>query len=261
MMNQYKNPKAYPPETGALCPLNPCISNMVIRVILADDHQMLLDALCSFLEHDRDIKVVGMTSDRGAMHEICASLQPDVIVLGISMPGMIGIETTRRLVEAYPGINVVALSAFPRKEHVLGMLDAGAMAYLIKENSGNELVCALHSVMKGQKYLCKEVVNVVAENSRGNPIEMPNNGFRADAAPDRAPLSHSLPEFHVNLGPREREVLQLLAEGGSSPVIAKRLFISSSTVDVHRRNIMKKLDLHSVAELTKYAVRNGLTYI
>jgi DNA-binding NarL/FixJ family response regulator len=116
------------------------------------------------------------------------------------------------------------------------MLEAGASAYIIKENAGSELVRALCAVMKGQKYVCPEVAAVVVDNTGHFPM---------DGVPQ--------------LGPREREVLQLLAEGGTSPVIAKRLFISTSTVDVHRRNIMKKLDLHSVAELTKYAVRNGLT--
>jgi two-component system NarL family response regulator len=117
------------------------------------------------------------------------------------------------------------------------MLEAGASAYVIKENPGTELICALHAVMKGQKYLCMDVVDVVTNHAGHNPIEVPN------------------------LGRREREVLRLLAEGDTSPVIAKRLFISPSTVEVHRRNIMRKLDLHGIAELTKYAVRNGLTYI
>jgi two-component system NarL family response regulator len=210
---------------------------MTIRVILADDHQMLLDALSSLLENEKDIKVVGVATDGHAAHELFASLRPDVVVMGVCMPGMNGIEATRRLVAEYPKAKVVALSAFSQKQHVLEMLDAGAFAYVIKENPGSELVCALHAVMKGQKYLCMDVVDVVTNKAGHNPIEIPN------------------------LGRREREVLRLLAEGDTSPVIAKRLFISPSTVDVHRRNIMRKLDLHGIAELTKYAVRNGLTYI
>ncbi len=210
---------------------------MTIRVILADNQQMLLDALSSFLGNEKDIKVVGLATDGCAVQDLSASLQPDVVVMGVCMPDMNGIEVTRRLVAEHPKIKIVALSTFSQKQHVLGMLEAGASAYVIKENPGSELVSALHAVMKGQKYLCMDVVDVVANHVGQNPIVVPH------------------------LAPREREVLQLLAEGGTSPVIAKRLFISTSTVDVHRRNIMKKLDLHNVAELTKYAVRNGLTYV
>jgi DNA-binding NarL/FixJ family response regulator len=210
---------------------------MTIRVILADDHQMMLDALSSFLNNEKDIKVVGVATDGRAVQELFAELRPDAVVMGVCMPGINGIEATRRLVAQHPEIKVVALSAFSQKQNVIEMLEAGASAYVIKENPGSELVCALHSVMKGQKYLCMDVVDVVANHVGHNPIEVPH------------------------LGLREREVLKLLAEGGTSPVIAKRLFISPSTVDVHRRNIMQKLDLHNVAELTKYAVRNGLTYV
>ena len=211
---------------------------MTIRVILADDHKILLDTLTLLLESEKDIKVVGSANNGRAVLELVASLQPDVVVMDIGMPGMNGIEATRRLVVDYPRIKVVALSAFAQKQYVLEMLEAGASAYLIKENAGSELVRALRAVVKGQKYLAPEVAAVVVDNTGHHPMEgMPH------------------------LGPREREVLQLLAEGGTSPVIAKRLFISTSTVDVHRRNIMKKLDLHSIAELTKYAVRNGLTSV
>lgn len=210
---------------------------MTIRVILADDHQMLLDALSLLLEKEKDIKVVGVATDGRAVHELFASLQPDVVVMGVCIPGMNGIEATRRLVAEYPKAKVVALSALTQKQYVLDMLDAGASAYVIKENPGSELVCALRAVMKGQEYLCMDAVSVVSHNTGQNPIEVPN------------------------LGRREREVLRLLAEGDTSPVIAKRLFISPSTVEVHRRNIMRKLDLHGIAELTKYAVRNGLTNI
>jgi two-component system NarL family response regulator len=211
---------------------------MTIRVILADDHKILLDTLSLLLESENDIKVLGVATDGRAVLELVASLLPDVVVMDISMPGMNGIEATRRLVADHPKIKVVALSAFAHKQYVLEMLEAGASAYIIKENAGSELVRALQSVMKGQKYLCSEVAAVVVDN-----------------------VGHHSMENVPQLGKREREVLQLLAEGGTSPDIAKHLFISTSTVDVHRRNIMKKLGLHSVAELTKYAVRNGLTAV
>jgi len=210
---------------------------MTIRVILADDQQMLLDALSTFLNNEKDIQVVDVATDGRTVQELYASLRPDAVVISVCMSDMNGIEATRQLIAEFPKAKVVALSTFAQKQHVLEMLEAGAYAYVIKENPGSELVDALRAVMKGQKYLCMDVIDVVANHVGPNQIEVPH------------------------LGPREREVLQLLAEGGSSPAIAKRLFISPSTVDVHRRNIMKKLDLHNVAELTKYAVRNGLTYV
>jgi two-component system NarL family response regulator len=209
---------------------------MAIQIILVDDHMIMLDALNKYLEKEKDIKVVGMTTDGRAVQELVASLLPDVVVMDISMPGMNGIEATRRLVADHPKIKVVALSSFVHKQYVLDMLEAGASAYIIKENAATELVRALQAVMKGQKYLCSEIAAAAIDHT---------GHFAMVGIPQ--------------LGPRERAVLQLLAEGGTSSMIAKLLYISPSTVDVHRRNIMKKLDLHSVAELTKYAVRNGLT--
>jgi len=209
---------------------------MAIKVILADDHKIMLESLSLLLEKEADIKVVGVANEGRAVLELVASLLPDAVVMDIGMPGMNGIEATRRLVAEYPKIKVVALTSLVHKQHVLEMLRAGAFAYIIKENAGSELVRALHAVVKGQKYLCADVSAAVVDNAGSHSME-------------------NVPQ----LGRREREVLQLLAEGGTSSAIAKRLYISPSTVDVHRRNIMKKLDLHSVAELTKYAVRQGLT--
>ena len=209
---------------------------MSIRIIIADDHKILLDTLSLLLANEKDMKVVGAVTDGRVAQELVATLHPDVVVMDINMPGMNGIEATRRLLHEHPKTRVVALSAFTHKQYVLEMLEAGAAAYIVKENAGAELVRAIRAVVKGQKYLCAEVSAAVVDNT-----------------------GHLHMKGIQQLGPREREVLQLLAEGGSSPEIAKRLFISTSTVDVHRRNIMKKLDLHSVAELTKYAVRNGIT--
>ncbi len=210
---------------------------MTIRIILADGYKLLLDALKTFLEKEKDIKVVGVANDTSVVQELVALLQPDVVVMDIGTPGINGIEVTRRLVAEYPKVKVIVLSDFAHKQHVLEMLEAGAIAYVVKENAGSELVHALHAVMKGKKYLCPEIAAVVENTGHYYMV-----GVR-------------------ELGPREREVLQLVAEGHTSQIIAKRLFISPATVDVHRRNIMGKLDLHNVAELTKYAVRNGLTSV
>lgn len=211
---------------------------METRIVIADDHRLLLEALKTMLECHKELKVVGTATDGRMVHELVSTSQPDVVVMDINMPGMNGVDATRRLLSDFPKLRVVALSGCNHKQYVLEMLAAGASAFVVKECVGDELVRAILAVAKGQKYLCPEVSAAVVDHS---------GDYRAGSS--------------IQLGPREREVLQLLAEGSTSVNIAKRLFISPSTVDVHRRNIMKKLDLHSVAELTKFAVRNGITSI
>ncbi len=210
-----------------------------IRVVLADDHKMILAALRAMLEKEADISVVGEASDSLALLELVEREAPDVAVVDIGMPGMNGIEATRRMISALPRLNVIALSAYTDKRFVLEMLDAGAKGYLVKASAGDELARAIRAVVQGRTYLCPEVAGTVVEAMRGKHTLTGGSG--------------------VKLGQREREVLALLAEGRSSPEIAARMHIAASTVEVHRRNIMLKLDLHSIAELTKYAIREGLT--
>ena len=178
-----------------------------------------------------------MATDGRKVLELAAMVQPDVVVMEVGMPGINGIEVTRRLVARQHKVKVIALSSLAHN-HALEIIEAGASTYIIKENDMSELLCALHEIMKGKKHLCPQVSEAVVNYS---------GRFRNENA--------------MKLGSREREVLQLVAEGTSTPDIAKQLSISASTVDVHRRNIMTKLDLHNVAELTKYAVRNGLTVL
>jgi two-component system NarL family response regulator len=212
---------------------------MSIRIVLADDHKMILAALRSLLEKEIDIAVVGEAGDGPALLELVERTAPDIAVVDVGMPGMNGIEATRRLLAARPVLKVIALSAYSDKRFVLEMLDAGARGYLIKASAGDELPRAIRAIAQGQTYLCPEVAGTIVEAARGK----------------------SSPEGNAaaKLGQREREVLALLAEGKSSSEIAARMHIAASTVEVHRRNIMRKLDLHSVAELTKYAIREGLT--
>jgi DNA-binding NarL/FixJ family response regulator len=210
-----------------------------IRVVLADDHKMILAALRAMLDREADIAVVGEASDGLALLELVAQEAPDVVVVDVGMPGMNGIEATRRMIAGRPRLNVIALSAYSDKRFVLEMLNAGARGYLVKASAGDELARAIRAIMQGRTYLCPEVAGAIVEAMRSK-----------NTATDNAA---------VKLGQREREVLALLAEGRNSTEIAARMFIAVSTVEVHRRNIMRKLNLHSVAELTKYAIREGLT--
>jgi len=211
---------------------------MSIRVVLADDHRMILAALRSMLEKETDIAVVGEAGDGAALLDVVARTMPDVAVVDIAMPGMNGIEATRRLLAGHPRLKVIALSAYSDRRFVLEMLNAGAKGYLVKASAGDELARAIRAIAQGQTYLCPEVAGSIVDAARGRTAPAGSAG--------------------ANLGRREREVLALLADGKSSSEIAARLHIAVSTVEVHRRNIMRKLDLHNVAELTKYAIREGL---
>lgn len=212
---------------------------MSIRIVLADDHRMILAALRSLLEKEIDIAVVGEAGDGTALLELVERTAPDIAVVDVGMPGMNGVEATRRLLAARPVLKVLALSAYSDKRFVLEMLEAGAKGYLIKASASDELPRAIRAIAQGQTYLCPEVAGSIVEAARDK------TSLAGNAAP--------------KLGQREREVLALLSEGKSSSEIAVRMHIAPSTVEVHRRNIMRKLDLHSVAELTKYAIREGLT--
>lgn len=209
--------------------------------MLADDHKMLREALRALLDKEPDIEVAGEAGDGMAVLGLVAEAKPDVVVMDIAMPGLNGVDATRRLAVEHPEIKVIALSAYSDKRFVMEMLDAGAVGYVVKAAAGDELMRAIRAITRGQTYLCPEVGATLVETVRGSAA-------RGDRAGGR-------------LGRREQEVLTFLAEGHSSPEIAALLHIAPSTVEVHRRNIMRKLDLHSVAELTKYAIREGLTSV
>lgn len=212
---------------------------MSIRVLLVDDHKILRDALKGVLERELDIAVVGEANDGGECLELARQVRPDIVLMDIGLPVLGGIDATRALVAEDPAIKVVALSTFSDRRVVMQMLDAGARGYVVKSAGRDELLRAIRAVAYGRTYLCPDAAAVLVESLRGKK------------SPDSPPLEP--------IGRREREVLQLLADGHTSPEIGKRLHIATSTVEVHRRNLMRKLELHSIAELTKYAVRHGLT--
>ena len=211
---------------------------MTIRVVLADDHRLVREALRVTLERERDIVIVGEATDGRAALEVVRAEKPDVVVLDVAMPELNGVDAAARIHARHPEVKILALSAHADKRYVLEMLNSGAAGYVSKSAAGRELVQAIRAVAQGGCYLSAELAGAVVEGIRDN-----RTGGNATRP----------------LGPREREVLQLIAEGHRSPAIAARLFISVATVEAHRRNIMRKLDLHTMAELTKFAIREGLT--
>lgn len=213
---------------------------MRTAVLLADDHQLFRDALRVMLEKEPTIAVVAETGDGLEVVSLAQKARPDVVCMDINLPGMNGIETTRHLLACCPSIKVIGLSAFSDQRYISEMLGAGASGYITKAAAGEQLLLAIKAVLLGQKYLCPDASDTISR-----------------AQPERNATANTPPAS--TLGARERQVLQLVAEGHTSVQIAAQLQMAPSTVEVHRRNIMRKLDLHSVAELTKYAIRNGLT--
>jgi two-component system NarL family response regulator len=211
---------------------------MKMRVLLADDHQMFRQALRAMMAGEPDIEVVDEASDGVELLRVALETEPDVVCMDIGMPNMNGIDATRRLLAMRPGIHVIGLSAFHDRDFILDMMKAGASGYVTKNDAGEELMRAIRAVQLNRKYLCPAVADVVMRNMF-----------------DSADLKAGA----VRLGDRERQVLQMVAEGLTSSEIAERIHLAPATIEVHRRNIMRKLNLHSVAELTKYAIRNGLT--
>lgn len=209
---------------------------MKIRILLADDHRIMRQALRALLEREKEIDVVAEAGNGQEVLDLAVRFAPDLVIMDVGMPGLNGIEATKQLLARQPAIKVIALSAYSDRRFVLGMLEAGASGYIIKAAAGEELIRAIHSVRKNRHYLCPEVSVALGDAVSGQDQKA-----------------------EVTLGRREMEVLKLLAEGVRSPDIALRLNISPGTVEVHRRNIMHKLGLHSVAELTRYAIREGLT--
>jgi len=212
---------------------------MSIKVLLVDDHTMLREALRHLVDSEDDMEVVAELCDGNEVTDAVSRFHPDVVVMDVSMPSVNGIEATRNLQQSYPELKVVALSGFNYKQYVMEMLDAGAKAYVVKSAAGDQLLHAIRSAAAGETYLCPTSAAMLVEASRRGGRD------KSSAANKR-------------LGRREIQVLRMITQGKSSPQIGDELHIATSTVDVHRRNIMNKLEIHSVAELTRYAMRTGL---
>jgi two-component system response regulator NreC len=210
---------------------------MPIRILLTEDQRILREGLRSLIHTQPDLKVVAEADDGRAAVRLTQELRPNVVVMDISMPNLNGIDATRQITAGDHRVKVIALSAHGETAMVTDMLRAGAVGYVLKSAAFAELVTAIRRVASGDVYVSPQVAGVALRTL----------ATRADA-PGRGKLSA-----------REREVLQLLAEGRTAKDVASKLFLSVKTVETHRRQIMDKLQLFSIAELTKYAVREGLT--
>lgn len=216
-----------------------------MRIVLVDDHQLFRAGVRALLERDPEMTVVGEASDGRAALALLKTVPADVVVMDITMPLLNGVDATRLAIQQQPGIKIVALSMNADPAYVLAMLAAGARGYLLKNAQADELRRALRTVHDGATYLSPAVTDTVVAQAVRSSAALP---MPATSTVDACPLTL-----------REREVLQLVAEGHASKQIADQLHVSTSTIETHRRQIMDKLGLRSVAELTKYAVRLGLT--
>jgi len=213
-----------------------------MKIILADDHRIIREGLRALLDKEPDMEVVAEAEDGRTTVRLAREYRPDVVIMDITMPGLNGIEATRQIIAELPDIKVIALSMHSDRKFVSEMLSAGASGYLLKDSAFEELSNALHAVYNDQPYLSAKIDDQGLIGFAGK--------VKAEAHAKAHPLSH-----------REREVLQLLAEGKTTRQIASSLCVSGKTIASHRTQIMNKLGLTSVAELTKYAVREGLTSV
>ena len=209
---------------------------MSIRVLIADDHTIVREGLRKLLSKKRGIEVVGDAGDGRSAVALAEKLKPEIVIMDVTMPELNGMEATRQILERVSGVKVIALSMHNRREFVQEMMRAGASAYLLKDRAFSELAGAVHAVRDGKTVISPGV-----------------KGWRrggASAADDGAAAV---------LTPREREVLQLIAEGKTTKTMASALHVSVKTIETHRRHMMAKLGIHSIAKLTKYAITNGIT--
>jgi DNA-binding NarL/FixJ family response regulator len=211
-----------------------------IRIVLADDHTILREGLRALLSVDRKFQIVGEAADGREAVRCVEKLGPDLILMDLSMPRMTGMDAIREIKKRYPVTKIIALTVHRSEEYLRTTLQAGADGYILKDATHDELMIAIQSVLDGKTYLSHNVSKIVIEGYlKGKEGQMPNSTLGL-------------------LSPREREVLKLIAEGYKNKEIAANLCISIKTVEKHRTNLMKKLDLHNAAALTAYAIEQDL---
>lgn len=212
----------------------------VVRVLLAEDHHLVRQGLRALLEREPGLEVVGEAADGLEALHLIQDLQPDVVVMDITMPGLNGLEVLRRVSQRLPEVRVLMLSVHEGEEYVLRALQAGASGYLLKRSLGAELLLAIQAAQRGEVFLSSAVSRTLITR------------FLQGVSPEESKTPYD------RLTPREREVFQLVAEGHTNQAIAHRLGISVRTVETHRANLMDKLEIHDVAGLTRLAVHTGL---
>jgi two-component system response regulator NreC len=216
---------------------------MEIKILVADNHRVVREAVCSLLRNEFGMDIVGEAEDGRTAIQLARELKPDVVVIEVSLPNLNGIEATRQIINELPQTKVISLSARSDRRSVREMLKAGASGYVPKRCAFEELVCAIQNVVLNRTYLSSHISGMVVEEYLHRSEEQYEES------------AYSL------LTDREREVLQLIAEGKSTKVTARELFVSPKTIEWHRRQLMKKLGVDSVAELVKYAISEGLTSV
>ena len=215
---------------------------MGIRILVADKHRVVREAICSLLRNEFDMDIVGEAEDGRAAIQLARELHPDVVIMETSMPNLNGIEATRQIVHELPDVKVIALSAHSDRRSVCEMLRAGALGYLPKHCDFQELVSAIQNVVAKRTYLSSHISKIVVDEYLHHAAEQGRSAYSV-------------------LTGRGREVLQLIAEGKSTKAIARELYVSPKTIEWHRSQLMKKLCVESVAELVKYAISEGLTSV
>ncbi len=205
----------------------------MIKVLLADDHQMFIDGMRAMLKEDSNIKVIGQANDGLEVLDFLKKNEVDVIVLDIRMPKLDGIEAAREIVKKYPTTKMLVLSSHKEKEFIRELMDIGAKGYILKNKSSEELVMAVNNVYNGTPHYGLEILTIATSNKEE----------KSEA---------------VELTPRERDVLILIAEGHTTREISEKLFIAEPTVNTHRRNLLQKLDVPNSHHLVRYAIRHGM---
>jgi RNA polymerase sigma factor (sigma-70 family) len=212
---------------------------MSIRILIVDDHKVIIDGLQKYLTTDDSIEVVGSAENGRQAVILAEELKPDVVLMDITMPDLNGTEATRQINKRCPKCRVLALSMHTSSQNVLQMLQAGAAGYVTKGSPMDELIRAIHEIHSGNTYLSQDIAEEIDEEN----LEL----FKQLVSPAGV------------LSPREREVLQLVVEGKSSKEIGRELHVTTKTIEHHRHNIMRKLKINSIPDLTKFAIREGLT--
>jgi DNA-binding NarL/FixJ family response regulator len=213
---------------------------MSIRILVADNHGILRQGITALIEKQSDMEVVGQADNGFTAVEMARELRPDVVLMDVTMPVLNGIEATRQIKSELPEVKVLALSVHAKREFVLDMVKAGVSGYMLKECVLDDLIQAINAVVAGQSYLSPQIASIVLESiTKDSIFDVTSNKYEL-------------------LSPREKQILQLLTEGKSAKQISSQFGLSVKTIEANRRQIMEKTEVDNLADLTKYAIRQGL---